>query len=61
MKKEVYMEDVHRIGLDAMILIKDKLRAFGIELTDIQDDEIYVPLCNILEKLTNASDYRSHN
>ena len=55
------MEDVHRIGLDAMILIKDKLRAFGIELTDIQDDEIYVPLCNILEKLTNASDYRSHN
>ena len=55
------MEDVHSIGLEAIALIKAKLSEFGVELTPEQDDEIYVPLCNTIEKLSNATDYRSYN
>lgn len=55
-----YLEDVHSLGLDALELIETVLKEkFEIELTDEQSDEIYVPIKQVLEKLSNG-EYRSH-
>lgn len=59
MDNDLYMEDVHSIGLEAMKVIEDKLKPFGRTLTPEQEDEIYIPICNALEKISNG-DYRSH-
>lgn len=61
MSKEIAMEDVHSIGLEALKLVKDRLKEYGIELTDVQDDEIYVPMTDTMEKLAKYPDYRSQN
>jgi hypothetical protein len=61
MSKTIAMEDVHSIGLEALKLVKDRLKEYGIELTDAQDDELYVPMCDVMEKLAGYPDYRSHN
>jgi len=61
MGKEIAMEDVRSIALDAMHVVQEKLKEFGITLTDEQDDEIYVPLADTLERLAGYPDYRSHN
>jgi len=58
--KEFYMEDVHSIALEATELIQKRLKEFGVELNDQQEDEIYVPLDNTIEKYCNG-DYRSYN
>lgn len=60
MSKEIAMEDVRSIGLDAMAVIEAKLKEFGITLTDGQDDEIYVPMVAAIEKIAGYPDYRSH-
>lgn len=58
--KELYMEDVHSIALEATELVQKRLKEFGIELTDAEEDEIYVPLDNAIEKHSNG-DYKGYN
>jgi len=58
--KDMYMEDVHDVGLRAMKEVTNGLKAFGIELTDVQEDAIYVPIVAYLEQFSNG-DYRSYN
>ena len=57
----IAMEDIHSIGLDAMELIQGKLKEYDIVLTPEQEDEIYVPMCAVMEKIAGCPDYRSHN
>jgi len=61
MSKEIYMDDVKDIALQASDLIKERFKQYGIELNDEQDDSIYVPLCDSLEKIANYPDYRNYN
>lgn len=61
MAKEIYMEDVRNISLEAMALIETRLKEFGIELKDGQDDLIYVPMEEAIEKIAGCPDYASHN
>jgi hypothetical protein len=61
MSKDMAMEDVHSIGLAAMEAIQIGLREFGITLTPEQEDKIYTPMCDELEKVAGYPDYRSHN
>jgi hypothetical protein len=61
MAKEIAMEDVRDISLEVVKLVETKLKEFGIELKDGQDDEIYVPVNNALEKIAGYPDYRSYN
>jgi DNA-directed RNA polymerase alpha subunit len=61
MSKDIAMEDVKSIGLDAMKVIQEKLKEFGITLTDEQEDAIYVPMVDAIEKVAGCPDYRSHN
>ena len=61
MAKEIYLEDVHSIGLEATKLIESRLKEFGIELKPGQDDEIYVPMIETLERISKATDYKSRN
>jgi hypothetical protein len=61
MSKEIAMEDVHSIGLEALNVVQEKLKEYGITLTDKQDDEIYVPMCEAIEKIAGYPDYRNHN
>ena len=51
------MEDVHSIALAAMGVVEEKLKEFDIVLTPEQDDEIYVPLDNTIERLAGYPDY----
>ena len=60
MSKEAYMEDVRSIALEAMKLVEEKLKEHGIVLTDEQNDEIYVPMCDTIEKFCGYPDYASH-
>ena len=54
---KLYMEDVSNISLEAMEVIEKRLKEFNIVLTDKQDDAIYIPLHDMIEKLSNG-DYR---
>ena len=55
--KEIYMEDVRAISLEAMALIEGRLKEFGIELKNGQDDQLYVPLCEKIEEIAGSPDY----
>lgn len=57
-KKEICMEDIITVSLAAIKTIEDELKKLGITLTDKQVDEIYVPMLEILEKLSKWPDYR---
>jgi len=59
-KKDFYMEDVHSISLAAMKAIEDGLKEYGIVLTPEQEDTIYIPMSNEIEKHCD-NDYRNHN
>lgn len=61
MSKEIHMEDVRAISLEAMELIENRLKEFGIELTDEQDDGIYEPMSAAIERAAGCPDYRNHN
>jgi len=61
MSKTIAMEDVKSIGLEAAQVVQDRLKEFGVELTPEQEDEVYVPLCQVVEKLAGYPDYRNHN
>lgn len=58
--KEIAMEDVSTISLAAMKAIEDGLKEFGITLTPEQEDEVYVPMSEKVEKLAGYPDYRHH-
>jgi hypothetical protein len=60
MSKELYMDDVQDIALSSFKVIESNLREFGITLTPEQEDEIYVPIVEYLEKFSNGN-YRSYN
>ena len=61
MSRPIAMEDVHSIALAAMGVVEEKLKEFDIVLTPEQDDEIYVPLDNTIERLAGYPDYaREH-
>lgn len=59
--KEIHMEDIRDINLEAFKLIESRLKEFDINLTPEQEDEIYLPLTSALEKITKYPDYRSYN
>jgi len=59
-KKEMWMDDVSTISLAAMKTIEDGLKEFGITLTDEQEDEIYVPMLEKLEKFSNCNYRHEH-
>jgi hypothetical protein len=61
MKKDIAMEDVKSIALEAMEHIEQRLKEYGITLADKEDDEIYVPMCNTIEKIAKYPDYRNYN
>ena len=54
------MDDVQDIALSSFKVIESNLREFGITLTPEQEDEIYVPIVEYLEKFSNGN-YRSYN
>lgn len=59
--KQIYMEDVTDIALEAQALIEKRLSKFGIVLDDGTEDFVYIPLVDAIEKVANYPDYRSHN
>jgi hypothetical protein len=56
---KLYMEDVTSIALEAFALIEKRLKKFGIEIQEGQDDELYLPMERTIERYGNG-EYRSH-
>ena len=59
-KDDFYMEDVHSLALKAFAVIEEGLKEYGIELPPGEDDKIYVPMEEAIEKLCNCN-YRHHH
>ena len=55
MKNEMYMEDVRNIAVDADTLIEERLKKFGITLTNEQEDDIHNKIWEILESVSNMN------
>ena len=60
MKKELWMDNVSDIALEATNLVQQRLKEYGIELDAEQEDEVYVPLLNTLEKHSNGNYRHEH-
>jgi hypothetical protein len=60
MNKQIWMDDVVSIALEATELIQKRLKEHGIEVKDAQEDEFHIPIFNALEKYSNG-DYRNNN
>jgi hypothetical protein len=58
--KELWMDDIGTIALEATELIQNRLKEYNIELKTPQEDEFYVPIFNALEKYSNCN-YRHEN
>jgi hypothetical protein len=58
--KELWMDDIGTIALEATELIQKRLKEYNIELKEMQEDEFYVPIFNALEKYSNCN-YRHEN
>ena len=61
MSKEIAMEDVGSISLEAMKVIQDGLKEYGIELTAEQEDDLFVPMKDTIERIAGNPDYRNYN
>jgi len=61
MKKDIAMEDVNSIAIEAMELIEQELKEYDIVLTSEQCDELYIPIRDIIEKIAKYPDYRCYN
>lgn len=59
--KNIYMEDISSIALEAYDIIYKEFKDRGIEITDEEGDKIFVPLLETLEKFCNYPDYRNYN
>jgi hypothetical protein len=55
--KELWMEGVRNITVDAINLIEERLKEFNIVLTDEEEDDINKTIWNILEKKSNGEYY----
>lgn len=53
--KEMYMEDVHSAALEGLEAVKKDLKERKIEITEIQEEEIYLAIDLALEKLSNGN------
>lgn len=60
MKKELWMDDVGDIALEATELIQKRLKEYNIILKDKQEDDFYTPIFTALENYSNGN-YRSEN
>jgi hypothetical protein len=58
--KELWMDDIGTIALEATELIQKRLKEYNIELKTPQEDEFYVPIRDALEKYSNGN-YRNEN
>jgi hypothetical protein len=54
------MEDVTTITLKAMEVIEEALKEYGITLEAGVDDEIYLPMFSVLERLSNGNYRHEH-
>ena len=59
-KDDFYMDDVSDLALKAFEVIEQGLKEYGIVLNDEQDDAIYVPIRDMIEKHC-INDYRNYN
>jgi len=57
--KELWMEGVREITVDTMNLIENRLKEFGIVLTDSEEDDIHNKIWNVLENRSNG-EYKNH-
>jgi len=57
---KLYMDDVISIALEAIDLVEKRLKAFGIDIPEDQDDDLYLPLERTIERYSNGM-YRNHN
>ena len=55
MKNDMYMEDVRNIAVDVDTLIEERLKKFGITLTDEQEDDIHIRVWEVLEAVSNMN------
>jgi hypothetical protein len=61
MSKEIMMEDVGSISLAAMQVIEDQLKEFGITMTPEQEDLVFIPMRDAIERIAGCPDYRHHH
>ena len=59
-KKELWMDDVNGICADTCDFVQEKLKEFGIKLTDEKEDKIFDAVQAVLE-LEGTGDYRNYN
>ena len=59
--KDVFMEDVAKITLDSTEYIIRQLAIHGYTVKPEEEDLIYLPLLDIVDKFFNFPDYRHHN
>ena len=57
---DFWMEDVTTISLKAMKVIEEALKEYGITLEAGVDDEIYLPMFTVLERLSNGNYRHEH-
>lgn len=57
--EDLYMEDIISISLEAFELIERRLKEYGIEIKEGQDDELYIPMEQTIERYGNG-EYRHH-
>jgi hypothetical protein len=55
----LYMEDVTSMALEAFSFIEERLKKFGIEIQEGQDDDLFLPIERTIERYGNG-EYRSH-
>ena len=59
-RADFYMEDVETISLKAMVIIEEALKEYGIILDLDAEDEIYLPMFEALERLSNGNYRHEH-
>jgi hypothetical protein len=55
-----WMESVQSLTVDVDEMIENKLKEFGIKLTDEQEDQIHDAVWKVLEGVSNGY-YKNHN
>ena len=57
--KELWLEEVRSIAVDASNLIEDRLKEFDIVLTDEEEDDIHNKIWTVLGNRSNG-EYKHH-
>lgn len=58
--EKFYMEDVHSVALVGIDSVIKELEQMGIELSEDQEDKIYIALDSSLEELSNGNYRHEH-